>query len=276
LKNQSIPNEMVYYPYDWFRPESKTLDTLTLSKRMFDCLHIEVCCTGRCKTSYLDTNCLHLLIRWKQLYSVSQLRASVAARVVETNLYYSLSLYRRRPHPAVLPPRPAATAPASVSRNRRSLPRYPSINACAVASAISPRPTLISPAIPTVSLRSASATSSALDRRARLSPRRHQGVLLPTTDAINGWPRIRPIASYQQRTPSTDEDLRSTLLPTPSMEGGSVHLRRGRRAGPQVHLRHPLALLPAVSRRRRGSVGLRRRRAAGPPPPQVLLLRGRG
>jgi hypothetical protein len=28
-------------------------------------------------------------------------------------------------------------------------------------------------------------------------------------------------ASYQQRTPSKDEDLRSTLLPTPAMEGGS-------------------------------------------------------
>jgi hypothetical protein len=46
------------------------------------------------------------------------------------NLYYSLSPYRRRPHPAVLPPRPEATAPASVSRNRRSLPRYPPVHPC--------------------------------------------------------------------------------------------------------------------------------------------------
>jgi hypothetical protein len=112
------------------------------------------------------------------------------------------------------------------------------------------------------------ATSSALDHRARLSPRRHQGVL-PTTDAINGWPRIRSIASYHQRTrisapPSS---------PCRQWKGARVHLRR---AGPQVHLQHPLALLPVVSRRRRGSVGLRRRRATGPPPLQVLLLRARG
>uniref|UniRef100_A0A804NLL3 Uncharacterized protein n=1 Tax=Zea mays TaxID=4577 RepID=A0A804NLL3_MAIZE len=82
-----------------------------------------------------------------------------------------------------MPPRPAATAPASVSRNRRSLPRYASIHACAVASAISPRPILISPAIPAVSLRSASATSSALDRHARLSPCRHQGGAQSTSAA---------------------------------------------------------------------------------------------
>jgi hypothetical protein len=37
------------------------------------------------------------------------------------NLYYSLILYRRRPHLAVLSPRLATTVPASVSRNRCSL-----------------------------------------------------------------------------------------------------------------------------------------------------------
>lgn len=59
-----------------------------------------------------------------------------------------------------------------------------------------------------------------------------------------------------------------------------VHRRRGRRAGPQVHLRHPLALLQAICRRRRWR---RRRRgpsgsgaaAPGPPTMQVVLLRPR-
>jgi hypothetical protein len=59
--------------------------------------------------------------------------------------------------PRQLPP-PLSPAIAAHYRDTR-----PSIHARTVASAISPRPTLISPAIPTVSLRSASATSSALD-----------------------------------------------------------------------------------------------------------------
>ena len=45
-----------------------------------------------------------------------------------------------------------------------------------------------------------------------------------------------------------------------------------RGAAPQVHLRHPLALLQAVQRHRRR----RRRRAAGPPPQQVLSVLAAG
>lgn len=53
---------------------------------MFGCLHLkDVCNTSRCKTSHLDANCLHPLVRWKRPYPVTQLRASVVARVQGTN-----------------------------------------------------------------------------------------------------------------------------------------------------------------------------------------------
>jgi hypothetical protein len=56
------------YPYDWLPAFLclESLDELTSSKRMFGCLHLEdMCYTSRCKTSQLDTNCLHLIVRSK-------------------------------------------------------------------------------------------------------------------------------------------------------------------------------------------------------------------
>jgi hypothetical protein len=101
-----------------------------------------------------------------------------------TNLYYSLSLYRRRPHPAVLPPRPAATAPACLLQSplTTAIPARPSTpvrsrppSLLAPLSYLPQSPRSLSDPRPRHPLRQIlrspwKATSSALDRRAWLSP----------------------------------------------------------------------------------------------------------
>jgi hypothetical protein len=140
-----------------------------------------------------------------------------------------------------LPPRPAATAPTSVSRNHRSLPRYPPVHPTLVPSRppsllvplsslpqsprslSDPRPRHPLPQIPrspwkvtSSALDPASATSSALDRRIRFCPRlpspwSHAPACPRASDPSPGAPCPRP--PHSSSRPSRDPP--SPLPPSP-------------------------------------------------------------